>query len=98
MSPPAITLRSIIDQERHLDIPPLRNLHSDGAFSPAKLEQFRRLATSTLIESLQPGLPGALKTRPDGTIMDGHHRILVLRERGIEVDILPREILPKQES
>jgi hypothetical protein len=24
--------------------------------------------------------------------MDGHHRIKVLRERGIDVDILPREI------
>jgi len=31
---------------------------------------------------------------PDGTMMDGHHRILILRERGVAVDDLPRETLP----
>jgi hypothetical protein len=38
---------------------------------------------------------GALKARPDGTIIDGHHRIKVLRERGIDVDGLPREMVRK---
>lgn len=64
----------------------------------SKLAQFRKLSTNELIESLAPGLPGALKARPDGTMLDGHHRVMILRERGIEVDALPREIIPLNEG
>ena len=46
-----------------------------------------------MIRSIAPGKEGALKTRPDGTIIDGHHRIAILRERGIKVDELPRVVL-----
>jgi hypothetical protein len=48
-------------------------------------------------DKLRPGDPGALKVKEDGTIaaINGRaHRVVVLRERGIEVDQLPREILP----
>jgi len=44
-----------------------------------------------------PGQPGSLKVRSDGTILDGHHRVEVLRERGIDVDQLPREVLAKSD-
>jgi hypothetical protein len=54
------------------------------------------LSTVELIESLEPGRPGALKARPDGTVLDGHHRIMVLRERGVSVDTLPREVAPRE--
>jgi len=54
------------------------------------------LSTVQLIESLEPGRPGALKTRPDGTVLDGHHRIVVLRDRGVSVDTLPREVTPHE--
>jgi len=30
--------------------------------------------------------------------MDGHHRIHVLRERGVDVDALPREIQSKDKK
>jgi hypothetical protein len=76
--------------------PPLRLLHSETALSRVKLDQFRRLSTVELIESLATGMPGALKTRPDGTVLDGHHRIVVLRERGVGVDALPRDVLPQE--
>lgn len=76
--------------------PPLRLLHSDTILNRVKLDQFRRLSTVALIESLQPGRPGALKARPDGTVFDGHHRIVVLRERGVSVDTLPREVAPHE--
>lgn len=76
--------------------PPLRLLHSDAILSRVKLDQFRRLSTVELIESLALGRPGALKARPDGTVLDGHHRISVLRERGVNVDALPREVLPQE--
>lgn len=57
-----------------------------------KLEYFSRVSTEDLIESLEPEKVNALKVKSDGTIMDGHHRIKVLRERDINVDELPREI------
>jgi hypothetical protein len=69
-------------------------LHPDSSLSPAKLESFRKLPTDVLIDSLKPGQTGSLKTRPDGTMLDGHHRIKVLRERGVDVDSLEREIIP----
>ena len=61
-----------------------------------KLERFRTLATADLIESLRPGHSSALKTRADGTVLEGHHRLVVLRERGIDVDALPREVIPDE--
>ena len=60
--------------------PPLRLLHSEAILSRVKLDQFRRLSTAELIESLALGRPGALKARPDGTVLDGHHRIVGLHE------------------
>lgn len=46
------------------------------------------------MRSLIPGQKDCLKTRPDGTILDGHHRIHILRQRGVDVDVdaLPREV------
>lgn len=73
----------------------LKSLHSDESLVPLKLEQFRHLSTDEICRSLAPGQSGALKVRPDGTIVDGHHRIKVLRERGVDVDSLPREIVRK---
>jgi hypothetical protein len=55
-----------------------------------------RLSTEALKLSLVPGQEHCLKTRPDGTILDGHHRIHVLRQRGVDVDALPREINVKR--
>jgi len=50
------------------------------------------------MRSLAPGEPGSLKVRDDGTVLDGHHRVAILRERGIDVDKLPREVLSKTDS
>ena len=80
------------DAERSV---PLRPLHSSELLSQVKLEKFRALETRVLIESLRPGQPGSLKTRQDGTMLDGHHRVAVLRERAFVVDELPREVLQK---
>ena len=75
--------------------PPLKPLHSDISLSQAKLGELDKLTNQELIDSLKPGQPGSLKVRPDGTIIDGHHRIRILRDRGVDVDLLPREIMPK---
>jgi hypothetical protein len=74
---------------------PLKALHADHSLIKAKLDEYSKKSDQELIDSLKPGLPGSLKVRPDGTIVDGHHRIKVLRDRGVDVDSLPREIVPK---
>jgi len=78
--------------------PSLKSLHLDSSLNAAKLTQIERLSTETLRASLLPGLQGCLKTRPDGTILDGHHRIYVLRQWGVEVDDLPRDIVVKDQD
>ena len=75
--------------------PPWQPLHPDHTLLVLKLETFRAISSEALVESLRPNQPGSLKVRNDGTIVDGHHRIKVLRERNVDVDQLPREIIPR---
>ena len=77
--------------------PPLQPLHRTTLLNRTKLNLYARLTTTELLQSLVPGQPGSLKVRDDGTILDGHHRIEVLRLRGIDVDQLPREVLLKKD-
>jgi len=74
--------------------PPLKSLHSESSLILAKIAQYGKLSTQELIASLQPGQPGSLKVRPDGTVLDGHHRLKILRDRGVNIDALPREVFP----
>jgi hypothetical protein len=78
--------------------PPLKPLHADSSLIPLKLDKYGKLSDQELIDSLKPGQQGSLKVRLDGTIVDGNHRIKVLRDRGVHVDSLPREIIPKDPS
>ena len=75
---------------------PLKPLHVPSSLSQAKLIQYARLSNETIIASLEPGEQGSLKVRPDGTVIDGHHRITILERRGIDVEALPREIISKE--
>ncbi len=77
------------------NFPPLKPLHADSSLIRSKLDKYGKLSDEELLDSLQPFQAGSLKVRPDGTIVDGHHRIKVLRDRGFDVDTLPREIIPK---
>ncbi len=77
-------------------LPKLQFLHALDLLNPLKLEAFRRLPTETIRLGLNPGQPGSLKVRPDGTVLDGHHRLSVLLERGENIDHLPREIIEKE--
>jgi hypothetical protein len=74
--------------------PPLKPLHPDGSLSAVKLAKMSKLPTDELKASLLAG-KDCLKTRPDGTILDGHHRIYILRERGVDIDSLPRDVVTK---
>ncbi|HEX3321251.1 MAG TPA: hypothetical protein VHR84_11150 [Terriglobales bacterium] len=77
-------------------LPPLIALHPDSSLNPVKLAKIEQLTTDTLLLSLLPGQRDCLKTRPDGTILDGHHRIYILRQRRVAVDSLPREVIEKE--
>ena len=81
----------------HSNQPPLKPLHADSFLLASKLDKYGKLTDQELIDSLKPGQQGSLKARPDGTIVDGHHRIKILRNRGVDVDSLPREIIPKDD-
>ena len=74
----------------------LKFLHSASDLNRVKLEGFRRLSTQELKDSLRPGQARALKKRPDGTLLDGHHRIQILIERDADVNGLAREIMEKK--
>jgi len=76
--------------------PALKGLHHKDSLIALKISQLERLSTDVLVQSLAPGQRDSLKTRPDGTIIDGHHRIHILRNRGVDVDALPREIILKE--
>lgn len=75
-----------------MDRPNLKFLHTESVLIELKLEYFRRISTELLIDSLKPEKPASLKTTHDGTIMDGNHRVKILKERNVNVDDLPREI------
>ena len=77
---------------RSMTMPPLKFLHPEESLVELKLAQMRELSSEELIDSLRPEQPHALKVRPDGAILDGHHRICILKERGVDVDSLPREV------
>ena len=78
--------------------PSLKLLHSEKNIIQLKLSEFHKLSTDVLVDSLLPGKDGSLKVRPDGTVLDGHHRLIILRDRGISIDELPREIIEKDSS
>lgn len=78
------------------EAPKLELLHSKETLNRVKLDQFRVLPISILMSSLKPGQAGALKARRDGTVLDGHHRIYVLAERGEDIRRLPREIIDRE--
>jgi hypothetical protein len=78
--------------------PLLKPLHPDTSLSPAKLSEMEHQSTDVLQNSLLPGQKDSLKTRPDGTILEGHHRIYILRKRGINADALPREVIVREDS
>jgi ParB-like chromosome segregation protein Spo0J len=78
--------------------PPLKSLHPESSLNAGKLEKMQQVPTEALLASLLPGLKDCLKTRPEGTILDGHHRIHILRKRGVDVDSIPREIVIKDQE
>lgn len=68
----------------------LKPLHKQ--LKESRLEYWRKRSTDEIIASLKPGEEESLKVKADGTMMNGHHRIAILCERGVDVEQLPREL------
>ena len=79
-----------------MKLPQLRFLHHSDTLLALKLQQLSRVSTEELEQSLPPGMPGSLKVRSDGTVLDGHHRLHVLSLRGVNIHVLPREIMDRE--
>lgn len=78
-------------------LPKLQRIHSDetltsgvGRFS---LGYWRGRGTEEIVESLSPGKSEGLKVKDNGRILSGNVRIMVLEERGYDVNNLEREII-----
>ncbi|MFD3538995.1 ricin-type beta-trefoil lectin domain protein [Streptomyces sp. NPDC058662] len=71
--------------------PPLKSLHPDSSLDKSSLDFWGKQDTEDILFSLRPGAREALRVKPDGTIANGNTRIKVLRDRGYDVDSLPRE-------
>jgi hypothetical protein len=54
-----------------VSFPPLKPLHPEALLNPGKLAKIESLETEVIKQSLVPGQRDCLKTRPDGTILDG---------------------------
>ena len=76
---------------------PLKFLHPAESLNEVKLMQIEKLTTDEIVQTLRPGVPACLKVRADGTVLDGHHRLRILRARGIDIDALPREIVTRRD-
>ena len=78
--------------------PRIRRLHGDEIYEAGlakiSLEYLRHWSTERIIESLAPGSPISLKVADDGLVKDGNTRIKILEERGVDVNSLPREVVP----
>lgn len=77
--------------------PELKFLHPDSSLVQSKIELFEKLSTDELIESLKPGNEGSLRVKQDGLVMNGNHRLKVLKNRGIDINALPREVIRDQD-
>lgn len=71
--------------------PPLQPLHPNSSLDKSSLDFWGRQDTEDILFSLRPGAREALRVKPDGTVANGNTRIKILRDRGYDVESLPRE-------
>lgn len=75
----------------------LKRIHSDATITSGSnrfsYDFWRQQATDDIVQSLRPGADEALRSKPDGRIINGNTRIKVLEERGFDVNALPREVI-----
>ena len=68
-----------------------------NGYKKSTLDHLRKQPTEQIVKDLKTPGANQLKVRPDGTVMDGNHRVKVLEERGFDTSTLwdGAEVLPK---
>jgi hypothetical protein len=78
-------------------LPKLQRIHSVETLAKGSArysyDSIRKMSTDDIVKSLRPGSSNPLTIKPDGRIFEGNTRILVLEERGFDINSLPRVIL-----
>ena len=73
----------------------LKRIHTDETLATGasrfSLAYWRKRKTEEIVESLRPGKPEVLRSKPDGRTINGNVRVKVLEERGFDVDGLEGE-------
>ncbi|WP_426107513.1 RHS repeat-associated core domain-containing protein [Massilia sp. TSP1-1-2] len=72
--------------------PALSYMHSESVLknSSGSYSSLKKESTEKIVSSLKPGAKEPLRVAADGKIFDGNTRVLVLQERGVNVNQLPR--------
>jgi len=76
---------------------PLRRLHPDQTVLSSNRSSHNYWATKSteeIIDSLAADQPEPLMVKADGTVMQGNTRVMILQQRGVKVDSLPRVAFP----
>ena len=63
-------------------------LHPDSSLSKATLDSIRKMDTDDIVKSLKRDGLQPMRVKPDGRVMNGNHRLKVLKERGFDTDTL----------
>jgi hypothetical protein len=74
------------------DVAGLQRLHSVETImqsNKASYDYWNQKSTQEIIDSLAPGATQPLTLYPNGNVADGNTRILILQERGVDVNSLP---------
>jgi hypothetical protein len=73
----------------------LKRIYSDETIKrgSGSYDYWKQQKTEDIVELLKPDPknPDSLKVYPDGSIVDGNTRTLILEERGYDINSLPRE-------
>ena len=76
--------------------PSIRRIHSRDTLTSGSdrydYESLSKLSTDEIVQSLKPSAQNPLTVKPDGRIYDGNTRILILEERGYDIQSLPYEV------
>jgi hypothetical protein len=79
-------------------MPPLKRIHPDSTLdsgsSKYSTDYWQSRSNQEIIDSLAPSANEPLSVKPDGRIMDSNTRVRILEERGVDVNSLPRTIVP----
>ena len=84
------------DPEKKNDKPDLKKIHSDETIKKSNktgYDYWKNKSTDEIVRSLRPGQEEPLTVKPDGRVYQGNTRVLILEERGVNVNSLPRDII-----